>query len=63
MYDMEIINLKLGQIHNDILALHLCLTVSKMYEAGLIPKEEYTKMLNQEYKIVSEQITGDMKKE
>lgn len=31
MYNMEIINLKLSQIHSDILALHLCLTMSRMY--------------------------------
>ena len=63
MYDMEMINLKLSQIQNDILALHLCMTVHKMYEAGLVSKEEYSKMLNQEYKTVTEQIERTFKKD
>lgn len=55
-YNIELINLKLSQIHNDILGLHLCLTVNKIYEAGFVSKEEYAKMLNQEYKTITEQI-------
>lgn len=61
MYDMELINLKLGQIHNDILGLHLCLTVNKMYEAGFVSKEEYAKMLNTEYDTITKQITAGIK--
>ena len=61
MYDMEIINLKLSQIHNDILGLHLCLTMSKMYEAGFVSKEEYAKILNTEYDAITKQITAGIK--
>jgi len=56
MYDMEMINLKLNQIHNDILALHLSMIVDNMYEAGMVSKDEYITMLNQAYKTVSEHI-------
>lgn len=61
-YNMELINIKLSQIHNDILALHLCMTINKMYEVGLISKEEYTKMLNKEHEIITEQIGRTAKK-
>lgn len=61
MYDMEMINLKLSQIHSDILGLHLCLTVSKMYEAGFVSKEEYAKILNTEYDAITKQITAGTK--
>jgi hypothetical protein len=61
MNDMEMINLKLGQIRNDILGLHLCLTVSKMYEAGFVSKEEYVKILNTEYDAITKQITAGIK--
>ncbi len=63
MYDMEIINLKLNQIHNDILALHLCMIVDNMYEAGMVSKDEYITMLNQAYETVSEHIIKSCKKE
>ena len=55
-YNMEMINLMLSQIHNDILALHFCMTTNKMYEAGLISKKEYTEMLNVEHKTIAKQI-------
>ena len=55
-YNMELINLKLSQIHNDILGLHLCMTINKMYEAGLISKEEYTEMVSHEYETITKQI-------
>ena len=60
-YNMELINLKLNQIHNDILGLHLCLTVSKMYEAGFVTKEEYAKILNTEYDAIAKKITAGIK--
>ncbi len=63
MYDTEMINLKLSQLQNDILTLHLCMTVHKMYEAGLVSKEEYSKILNQEYKTITEQIERTFKKD
>ena len=67
MYDMEMINLKLSQIHSqihsDILVLNLCMTMHKMYEAGLVSKEEYTKILNQEYKTITEQIEKTFKED
>lgn len=55
-YNMELINIKLSQIHNDILALHLCMIVDNMYEAGTVSKDEYITMLNQAYETVSEHI-------
>ncbi len=55
-YDIEIIKLKLDRIRTDILGLHLCMTMNKMYEAGLVSKEEYVKMLNREYETIRNQI-------
>lgn len=54
-YTMELINLKLSQIHNDILGLHLSVIIDKMHKAGLLPKEDYIEMLNMEYSTISKQ--------
>ena len=56
--DREITNLLLKQLHNDILVVHLSMTVDKMHKMGMVDDENYKKILSSTYKIIDDQIRG-----
>ena len=58
----DITQIRLMQIHNDILALTLCMTGKEMHNAGLISDREYSKMLQKQYEVISNQITASQSK-
>ena len=52
----ELVELELKRLHNDILGLHFTMLVTELHKMNMLNDDQYRKALDDEYKIVSDQI-------